>query len=129
MASSSLKVPVNTQGGLSPPGVKKQRLGTIAVIQIGLFLSATVASMIGGAWQTVMQSDFDVTTEQDLLKISSSSEVDQKLAQQLRINAQSVKSRNLRYAIFVTLIGLIIVIGWTLFVQELDPTLISYVEA
>jgi hypothetical protein len=116
-------------------GKLKQRIGTVALIQIGFFLSAAIASMIGGAWTNVMQSDFNANTsvERENLHLittatSTPYNIKAKALQDFKDSASKAKNRNLRYALFVTTIGLIIIIGWTLFVQEIDPTLVSYIE-
>lgn len=136
-AKSTPALLVSTNAGILPTahrGGRKQRLGTIAVIQIGLFLSATLASVIGGAWTNVMQSDFDDSIEHLTAQMATSgdpavtAQAKAEALQRYTASAQRSKRRNLQYALFVTAIGLIIIIGWTLFVQEIDPSLISYVE-
>lgn len=93
-----------------------QSIGSVAALQIGIFLSATISYLIGGAWTNVVQSDFDsgITS----IQLSSSPESLIRYKESL----QTAKQKNLRYAIWVTVVGIAVMILWTLFVQRFQKT-------
>jgi len=130
---SSNPASIVTAGSTVMKGMKRQPLGTVALIQVGLFLSATLASIIGGAWTNVVSGDFDSSLTLAHMVATANAETGsaryKALRQSYTDNIRDVKDRNMKYAIFVTVIGLLIMVAWTLFVQQLDPDLVSYVEA
>jgi hypothetical protein len=98
----------------------KRRIGIIAVNQIGLFLSAVMAFLIGGAWNNYVQSSFEVSSAMLAQKHFEGTSND--AAFHLEI-VKNTNTKNLRYALIVTGIGLVIMVAWTFFVQEIDPDL------
>lgn len=93
-----------------------QTIGSVAALQIGIFLSATISYLIGGAWTNVVQSDFDSVITS--IQLSSSPESLIRYKESL----QTAKQKNLRYAIWVTVVGIAVMILWTLFVQRFQKT-------
>jgi hypothetical protein len=104
----------------------KRRLGIIAVNQIGLFLSAVMAFLIGGAWNNYVQSSFEVSSAMLAQKQFGATNSDAALHLEI---VKNTNVKNLRYAIIVTAIGLVIMVAWTFFVQEIDPDLVKSIAA
>jgi hypothetical protein len=107
----------------------RQNIGTVAVIQIGLFLSATLAAIIGGAWNSVLNVNYNYHAT--LAEAKSSMLGTGKTTTQfdtLQKSLLALKQSRLKFAIVVSVIGLVIMILWTLFVQRLDPNLVSVLE-
>ena len=104
----------------------KHKIGVIAVNQLGLFLSAVMAFLIGGAWNNYVQSSFQVSSEKSMQQHFALT--DAVTRQHLEV-LQNTNTKNLRYALIVTAVGLIIMVAWTAFVQEIDPDLVKAVAS
>lgn len=111
-------------------GMRKQKFGTVAIIQVGLFLSATLAAVIGGAWTSLVQSNYNATNQIQLSLASTISDDEhrQRMMQRIQSSTANSSQKHLRYALIVTIVGLAVIIAWTLLVQEIDPNLVSSVE-
>lgn len=152
--------------------VHKQKFTTVTLIQLGFFLSATLATIIGGAWTNVLQSNFlssvsdrpstgipthlastllqeadapnsntnwqpsssqqplrqAAKTTSTLTFLNAFLEHEQKLKANYTATVIDAKKANFRYAMIVTLVGILIMVAWTLFLQEINPSLVSSIE-
>lgn len=116
--------------------VPKHKISSIALVEMGIFLGGTLAYMIGSAWTNVAQDSFQTPVNLQRFKMTlplvHSGALPPALDTATEIyheDLQTAKRKALWYAIGITLLGLVLMVGFILFVQELDPTLVSKIQS
>jgi hypothetical protein len=116
--------------------VPKQKISSIALVEMGIFLGGTLAYMIGSAWTNVAQDSFQIPVNLQRFKMTlplvQSGALPPALDTATKTyheDLKTAKRKALWYAIGITLLGLVLMVGFILFVQELDPTLVSKIQS
>lgn len=125
----------------------KQDFATVALVQFGVFLAATMSYLVGAAWSDVVQSNFTADSQAEVsnklttlvhspnshlfaLNTTGGNNLLQ-FATQSQIVSDVAKQRNrgkIRYAILITVVGVLIMVLWTLLIQSYDPAIVNSVD-
>jgi type IV secretory pathway component VirB8 len=74
----------------------------------------------------VLKSQKQSPEQAEAIKVAETAETTQ--AMTYKVTMDDARRRNMRYAIWVTIAGIILMVVWTILVQEINPSVVSILE-